>query len=351
MKSLTQYINEKLMSIEEMVEDYNVISDSPDTETKKNIASKYGLASKKSADIQKAILIAMRNERNDRRRYSDDDITWFRRLSDMPFDMPSRYKTLCTWLDNESLEFVNFMCARYEEKLKSKKSKFGSLLDLKNSAKGRDWNYVMTSADKYLIDTYNNLTQYIEEHDPTKLSSKQEQLVIIKSIKEKLLENTKEFHNEYINIVENFANRYWDNLPSKIESSNKAYEETKQLYNKEQDYSKSKVLRKKMEEASRIYNSYLIVSRKYSSKNEYVEKCKEDAEAKFDSNITTIAERLKKQDFIISEIKVTNIDNDPKFYVMYITDGIKKVFCRSVWAAEFSDKMIPHFRFIITNRK
>ncbi len=106
-----------------------------------------------------------------------------------------------------------------------------------------------------------------------------------------------------------------------------------------------------MEEASRIYNSYLIVSRKYSSKKEYVDKCKKDAEDKFDANITTISERLNKQNFIITDIQVTDIDNDPKFYIMCITDGVKKVYCRSVWAAEFSDKMIPHFRFIITNRK
>ena len=83
MKSLSQYINEKLMSIDEMIEDYNAISDSPDTATKKNIASKYGLVSKKIADIQKTILVAMRNERNDRRKYCDDDIIWFRRLSDI----------------------------------------------------------------------------------------------------------------------------------------------------------------------------------------------------------------------------------------------------------------------------
>ena len=171
MKSLSQYINEKLMSIDDMIKDYNVISDYPDTITKKNIASKYGIVSKKSDDIKKAILVAMRNERNERRKYSDDDIIWFKRLS----DMPSRYKNLCTWLDNESLEFVNFMRYYYEEKLKSKKSKFGSLFDLKNSAKGRDWNYAMSAVDKYLIDTYNNLTQYIEEHDQTKLSSKQDQ--------------------------------------------------------------------------------------------------------------------------------------------------------------------------------
>lgn len=345
MKSLTQYINEKLMSIEEMIEDYNIISNSPDINTKKIIASKYRVASKKSADIQKAILIAMRNERNDRRKYSYDDITWFKRLS----DMPSRYKTLCAWLDDESLEFVNFMRAYYEEKLKSKKSKFGSLFDLKDSAKGRDWNYVMTHTDKYLIDTYSNLVQYIEEHDPTKISSEQEQQLII--IKQKLIETTKEFHDEYINKVENFANKYWDNLPSKIESSKKSYEEAKNLYKNEQDYSKSKILKEKMEEASRIYNSYLIISRKYSSKKKYVDKCKEDAEAKFDANITSIAERLKKQNFIITGIKVTDIHNDPKFYTMCITDGVKKVYCRSIWVAEFSDKIIPHFRFIITNRK
>lgn len=346
MKSLSQYINEKLLSIEEMTKDYDIIADYPDTATKKSIASKYGITSKKSADIQKTILVAIRNERNNRHEYSDDDITWFKRLS----DMPSRYKTLCAWLDEESLDFVNFMRSYYEEKLKSKKSKFGSLFDLKNSAKGRDWNYVMTASDKYLIDTYNNLTQYIEEHEPTMLSSKQDQQIIINSIKQKLIENTKEFHDEYIKRVDNFANKYWDKLPSNLESSKKKYEEAKKLYKDEQDYDKSKILKRKMEEASRIYNSYLIVSKKYLSKNEYIDKCKEDAEDKFDSNITSIAERLKKQDFIITDIKVMNIHNDPKFYAMYITDGVKKVYCRSIWAAEFSDKMIPHFRFIITTK-
>lgn len=348
MKSLSQYINEKLeISVDDMIEDYNAISDYPDTATKKSLASKYGVTSKKVNDIEQAILIAMRNERNGRRKYSDDDITWFTRLS----NMPSRYKTLCPWLDDESLEFVNFMRSYYEEKLKSEKSKFGSLFDLKDSSKGRDWNYVMSYSDKYLIDIYNNLTQYIEEHDAAKISSKQSQQIIINLIKQKLLENTKDFHDEYIERVESFANKYWDNLPSKIESSKKNFEEAKKAYTEEQDYGKSKLLRSNMEEASRVYHSYLAISKKYSSKKEYVEKCKEDAEDKFNANITTISERLRKQDFIIADIKVTDIHNDPKFYAMCVTDGIKKVYCRSIWAAEFSDKMIPHFRFIITNRK
>ena len=52
-----------------------------------------------------------------------------------------------------------------KKKLKSKKSKFGSLFDLKNSAKGRDWNYVMTYADKYLIDTYNHNVVFEYENE------------------------------------------------------------------------------------------------------------------------------------------------------------------------------------------
>ena len=59
-----------------------------------------------------------------------------------------------------------------------------------------------------------------------------------------------------------------------------------------------------------LYLSGLVYCKKYLSKKEYIDKCKEDAEDKFDSNITSIAERLKKQDFVITDIKVSGIHND-----------------------------------------
>ena len=71
----------------------------------------------------------------------------------------------------------------------------------------------------------------------------------------------------------------------------------------------------------------------------------------FEYNVRGLADRLLDKKFIIEKTVVSNVQNDPKFFEMTITDGEKKLYCRSVLAAEFSEKMIPHFRFIMTERK
>ena len=53
----------------------------------------------------------------------------------------------------------------------------------------------------------------------------------------------------------------------------------------------------------------------------------------------------------IENVTCQDVFDDPKFIEMRITDGERSLWCRSILAAEYSDKMIPHFRFIITERK
>ena len=53
----------------------------------------------------------------------------------------------------------------------------------------------------------------------------------------------------------------------------------------------------------------------------------------------------------VANIAISNVKNDPKFFEMMLSDGENKLYLRSVFAAQFSEKMIPHFRFIITERK
>jgi hypothetical protein len=64
-----------------------------------------------------------------------------------------------------------------------------------------------------------------------------------------------------------------------------------------------------------------------------------------------MADKIHDKGLNIENIECTNVHQDPKVIEMVITDGVKKLYCRSIIAAEYSDKMVTHFRFIITERK
>jgi hypothetical protein len=88
----------------------------------------------------------------------------------------------------------------------------------------------------------------------------------------------------------------------------------------------------------------------YPTVEEFQKFTVEEATKQFEYNVRGLADRLLDKKFIIEKITVSNVKNDPKFFEMTITDGEKKLYCRSVLAAQFSEKMIPHFRFIMTER-
>jgi hypothetical protein len=88
----------------------------------------------------------------------------------------------------------------------------------------------------------------------------------------------------------------------------------------------------------------------YPTVEEFQKFTVEEATKQFEYNVCGLADRLLDKKFVIKKIIVSNVKNDPKFFEMTITDGEKKLYCRSVLAAQFSEKMIPHFRFIMTER-
>ena len=88
---------------------------------------------------------------------------------------------------------------------------------------------------------------------------------------------------------------------------------------------------------------------KYTEK-EYIDECVENATEEFENNIKTLSDRIVKDELDIDKLEVKSVHDDPKVFNMKITDGTKNLFCRSILAAKYSSYMIPHFRFIITNR-
>ena len=47
-------------------------------------------------------------------------------------------------------------------------------------------------------------------------------------------------------------------------------------------------------------------------------------------------------------MKVISVKVDPNLYDMTITDDVEYLHCRSIWCAQYSDKVTPHYRFIIS---
>lgn len=91
--------------------------------------------------------------------------------------------------------------------------------------------------------------------------------------------------------------------------------------------------KKAWEKATRGYNGLCAIIKKYPTVEEYVYFQVHEAEEKYMADIDSIVERIKEKNFNVDTLKVTDIQNDPKFFEMIITDGDKKMFARSIWAA------------------
>lgn len=81
---------------------------------------------------------------------------------------------------------------------------------------------------------------------------------------------------------------------------------------------------------------------------DYTEDNMKAAEDKFKSDIMAIAEKVRRMNMEEAMLELLSIESDPKHYDITLTDGKKTVHARSIFAAEFSEKVSPHYRFIIT---
>lgn len=339
-----------------MISDYEVLDNMPSKSVKTSIAAEYGLSSTKTKEIQKVILEAMVSARREKTSFNESDIKWFNRL-----DVPSTYKKALPFFEAESIAFIEYVKENVKAKLISRR--------LFNTDTNSVRNVNMSIADKYLVTRYNNYMKFLSENDPEEIRKKAQVVgenAIIKGI---LLKDMKEFHDAYIERVILWSNNYYTRLPELINNAKAVVEKTKKTYyeldhkccdlHNSGNHQESRVMytnkclpaKKAWEKATRGYNSLCAIIKKYPIIEEYVYFQVNEAEEKYMADIDSIVERIKEKKFNVDNLKVTDVHNDPKFFEMIITDDDKKMFARSIWAAEFSEKVTAHYRFIITNCK
>jgi hypothetical protein len=180
-----------------------------------------------------------------------------------------------------------------------------------------------------------------------------------------ITEQTAAFKVTFIELVRISSGVTFDNLPNKIigaKSKIKSIEKEIRNCCKEKRDSMGRLsfadldlyiaqtnpMRKEIDKLNR----FIRQSEKFieMGKEKYVEMNVDNADRMFDGKVFAMADKLNKKEFT-PECKFSSLSSDPKLFDVVITDGEKKVHARSILAAEFSECMTAHFRFIITNAK
>lgn len=323
MKSLSTVLEEKLkmnISKEEYVHDYENL-DYLENKEKIEIANKYGTTSKKKKDIYNAIALYAREERKTRKEFDNADITMFSRL-----DWSER--NFINYISEESIEFQKYFLQYTLSKLK--KYKVDKYIYAKNLN-----SYGLSSSDKMHIKRFQVLDSHLKELDMSVEDKlKANEITTLKnSIKSRLEENLQEFHDELINQSKEFAKRRYNFIKNSREEL---------INNPELD--SNKVLRTKFTKA-------VTFLAKFKTIESFIDECVKDAEADFDKNINLIVERVFDKELDITNINCSSPVIDNNRINLVITDGKKRLYCRAIIAAEFSAVMVPHVRFIVTEKK
>lgn len=319
-------------SKDELRNDYKLLADYATNQEKKELSAKYGVDSKKAKDIQNVILVQLHNIRLTDNAFNNDDVHDFMRMWETD-------KQFMEYLKTESIQFITYLRDYLFNNLKSRK------LDKWADAKiGRG---MLSPADTYKIKQYQKVNEYLESQNPMVQAQQIFDKNILDRLNAKFSEELKDFKIEYLKKVENYANEVYDNIPARIEKFILIINNIKAELNKAYNWE----LKTKLIRYENTLNSKKGLLVKYPTKQDYVNKCITDAKNVFNDNINALSHRIYDKGFTIDNIKVSNVHDDPKIFQMIISDGTQKLFCRSILAAVNSDKMIPHFRFIMTDRK
>lgn len=385
-KSYSEFLNESKYtpsSYEEGRADIEAVRDAMTKAEKQVIAGKYGINSLKINDIVAGIYKSMNNAHKSKSpsQYTDDDFkSWW-----SCFDAPTSSVALKKALAGEKVEWCQFVLDKANEIVFADK-------------RGDYWMKAKRSFEKYITGLLNK----------DKNSKDVGRLNLIALLTDK----TKEFHDNYIENVKIWSKKKYDSLyqmkdfkiedymsifgtvdreslitrarggrnrlsvkddvyykyfspKSKLYTADNAitifgarYEpKTIKKSNLDGSYNRLDVANAKDEDfadipsytAMKYYTEVTTFKVHYKwNLKAFIDETVEDAEKKYKQDIEAIAEKVRRMNMEEELIEILSIESDPKHYDITLTDGSKTVHARSIFAAEFSEKVTPHYRFIIT---
>ena len=325
MQKISNIIKESFTE-SEINDDWSLVDGS--MKEKKELATKYNAASAKSADLKKALAGAMKSVRSKKDKFTDEDFTWFWRM-----DLSDRDAIKA--LTEEPLEFVKM----FAEFFKKNASRYGNSI-----------------AGKRAMKMYSGAIEAIAEMTKSPETKAEEKAAadLVKELRAVLAEKMKDFKVEFLGRVKENSGKYYDSLPGLVEKYTEKLEKER---TRVEELCKEKNIRgyhkwsyeDGVRKIEKKLGNFKAILRRFTKKT-FVDDCFKNAEKQYEYNLDALAERINEKKLNISKVEISNVKEDPKLFEMLITDGTKKLYCRSIIAAQWSDKVTTHFRFIMTER-
>lgn len=295
---------------------------------KKVLAAKYGSASK-GDEIKKAILLQLRQLRHNKTEFNQQDVLDFMRLG-------ANIRNIIDLLKEEPNGMVE---------------------PVMNYIKGKvDRSNLGQSYQKLLWKIEDNLKQ-LKVKSQEEIEQEQKTQASIDSLVQRFTQLMENYKNEYLKRVASVAEIRYNKLPDEIERLMSLIAQTEGKletlshglsYTQRIQNSEVRNAREQLTKLTNKRSKFRTLLQKYPTSQDFVNMCVDEANKTFEHNIQALSARIVDKGFDIANIQVQDIKEDPKIFDLIITDGQKTLHCRSIIAAEFSDYMKPHYRFIMT---
>lgn len=291
-------------NINDLLEDAKTVYYATDKATKVAIASKYGINATKAADIMKALYKMANDLHKDRTTFVAEDYMAFRRLWDGP-ESPAKIRAA---MADESDAFVIFYRDTY--------------------AKGRR---IPTRSGMSVINT---LDAIIAERYAAGDTTRQ---ALTKKIEDQIADFKAMFFEARKKAGEfrfNYQKEHFGSIEPTMAAVIAAFGD--------HGYKVNGANFEKVRKARVLTHNFDLEA--------FMEDVQKDAEFEWKGSIHLIVTRIMSAGLDGDKIQISRIaDGDAKAFDIHITDGTRSMHARSIFAAEFSTIVTPHFRFIITN--
>lgn len=334
-----------MFTYEEIIKDWQKLGNATTLIEKSELSNKYNAKSNSKKVIETAIIAEMNNVRKNKENFTIKDVVWFNRN----ISSTDNYKKLSQLLSNENSSFVEFYKNYYYNKLVERKL---INVNIKN----------MSALEKYIYKTYLNINRFIEEN-----SSEYKKTINEKDKIAEILRNELEkFYKECIVRTKKSSTNFYNNVfPLNFDNAKNDCENAKKKFNEVNDKLNLMLNNNNHSDASKFIMEVYSAKAKYQKKmsaylklkhfktkyptvQDFVDYSLKELEKRHNKNINTLSERINRKNINVDKIKVISVKVDPNLYDMTITDDVEYLHCRSIWCAQYSDKVTPHYRFVIS---